>query len=1049
MKKINNKPAFLVLFTIATVVAANILLNTMWFKSGYAQAEIKSGEEGTANADTSGNQSQGDVANDNHADYAITWTDDTADGDGSGIYFRTFDRSGTAITGSDLPVNITTAGNQNNSSTVMTADGKTVVVWSGNGTGDESGVFIRAFELDGSAITDEFRVNTTTAGIQSRPEIAIDYDNIGSDGRFVVTWVSNDGSRDDVFAQRINLDFTGPKPVTPSLIGTELTVNDDYTGGNQNDPSVAMTTNGDFMIVWHGQGPTSDINAWYQAYDNSGGKIGVNSVVNSAMVSSVINPRVSTDKKTRNSSGGNFIVTYQGSSSEDSDGIFARQIQCDGSACPLNPGEIMVNTTTSGNQSFPEVATDYLGNFTVTWVENNSALTKIEAQSFSYNDGKPLGQLARVGTEFQVNGSAPATSGYPSVAMNADGQYVIAYASVTDGNEDIKFQTYVSNLFKVDTEKLTHPANSSVMQAYTESAYAPNGSHAAVWVDYAPPQSIRFTLWDKNNNLIAQNIRVDSDDPGNADTSPSISFFKDTGGSDQGRFVIVWHGDTPPCAGTSNGYDIFYREVDAAGNVQGSCETLVSSPAAGDQVQPRVSAGFYNNDGNDTEDDFAIIYRDAANSGIIGAYHDSTGFTYLPLDTSCVSPDCATGEVALHPATLHTVYGWEKPDDKSTGGIFARQAVAGTVSGNAFQVNPSGESYKEFHCNPVFLANDQFLVVYSKTDASLSFGETWAKRYSFSESGNPAIVDEAFKAGGGAGAQLGKQGYVRITSDIDNGDFLLTWSNLDETTSDVYGQFYEYRDPGPGGLSAFGPVFRINSTLGDANFPGIGMINSGKAAIVWEGNVSQPSNIDSNGVAIQHLYNPLYTPPYPALAPSAEQVITGGGRTMAVPDSIQYPASTVSTSNATSVQTSIRDAVDGGSPLKYVEVTDLDGASFSISIVINDDFLLSPPGTTSYIPNSSAEIRNWDQDITDTDTGCGPSTPLICVKTINSSAETTSFQLDASSDEYVTLDTQRILINKSADHEIGKWRFYPQFKLNIPARTPPGSHTATIYFSLI
>ena len=1054
MTRNNKKPAFLVVFMLSAIIAGDILLNTVWFNARYAQAEIKSGTEETANATTANNQNEVGIASDDAADYVVVWTDSAADGDGNGIYFRTFDRGGIAITSHDIRANSTTAGNQSYPSVAMTDNGIFVITWTGNGIGDDSGIFMRAFNLDGTPITDEFLVNTTTAGRQYLPEIALDPDNTGSNGRIVVTWMSDDGTQDDVYAQMINLDFTGATPVTPSKTGPEFLVNADYTSGSQDSPSVSMNTNGDFLIVWHGHGSTyPSIDAWYQAYDNTGNKIGANGKINSSTVTDAIKPRIKADRKTRDSFGGNYIVTYEGSSPEDTTGIFARQIQCGENSCKLNPVELIVNTTTDGSQETPEVASDYLGNFTVTWVDLSDG-AKIKGQSFSYNDGKPLGQITRLGTEFQVNGAASSGLEYPSIAMNDDGQYAVAYVSNSAENQDIRFQRYVSDLFKVDTEILAHPASDTSIQSSPDVAFAPNGNHAAVWTDLTAPQGIRFTLWDKGNNIIVQNVRVDSNDPGNADQNPHISFFQDLSGPDQGRFIIVWEGLYPACAGEGTQYGVLYREVDSAGNIQGSCE----NKAAPSGSQPDVAAGFYNNDSGNVEDDFSIIYKDTSSSSVSGAFHDSSGFSYAQLDDSCNTPDCSSGSVAIDPANNHIVYAWANSDG-SRSGIFGRQAVGSSLSGDRFQISPSGPDY-ELYPDIAFLSDNQFLATWSKTDSAYSFGEIWAARYGFNQNGAPDTVDAPFRAdtagadtGTGANTGTGTNArphfFSKIASDPVGGDFLLAWSDMPDTVYNVYGRYFEDQGAASGQLVPFGPVFRINSTLDGAGWFGAGMSESGSAAVAWEGDVNQPGNVDSYGIGIQRLYFPLYKTPFPSLQPSAEQIITGGGRTVRVPDSIQYPASTVNATANTMVQTSIRDKDNGGIPIKYIEVTDLDGASFSLDVSINDDFVLTPPGTTSYIPTSAASIRNWDQNPADTDPGCSPATPLICVQTINSSATTTSFQLDTSTDTFSPFTDQLVLINKTAEHEIGKWRFVPEFKLNIPPRTPPGNHTTTIYFSLI
>ncbi len=1056
----------LVIITLIGVMTAHVLLNTNWLKPEHAYAAIKNGGEGTSNDTTSGYQHNPDVGNDAAGNFVTVWEDNGHDGDGAGIYFRRFDSQGTALDTSDQLANQTTAGNQTSPAIATDKNGNFVIAWAGNGTQsgqtDDQGIFIRAFKKDGSPRGGEIKVNTTNRD-EYMPDISMDYDNADAGGNFVVTWEACDtgscSSTYDVYAQTFTVDFGQANP--PVKIGTEITVSSDTTIRVAEEPSVAMNTHDDFIVSWYGTddaSPTYD-QVWFKAYSSGNDIIQINghnyNKVNSDTVTQAARPKIAVDKKTRTAIAGNFIITYDGISPEDSDqGIFARQVQCSGGSCSLNPVEMEVNSTISRSQTLADVESDYLGNFTIAWTSEVAMGTDVFAQSFSFNEGRPFGQIARVGTEFRVDSTDSFVQQNAAVAMNPDGQYVIVFDKGTGANNDIKYQQYVSDLFKVGTEMLTHPADNSVSQNSADVAVAPNGNHAAVWVNQSSPHGIFFSLWDNNNNYIAENIRVDSDDPSNVDANPSISFFKDTAGTDQGRFIIVWDGVAPPCVGSAAGKDVLYREVDASGNIAGSCETRVNATTANDQAKPSVAAGYYNNTGSEVEDIFAISYINYNGSGdpdnIIGAYHEDVDFTYNTINsTTCSSSYCGKTSVALNPTDNYITYVWDNADS-TMDGVYGRQAVGASLSGPEFQINDTG-SFTEYYPDVTFLAGNQFLTTFIKATSDYGFENIYAKRYDFNASGAPTTVDSQFAVSTGPNADSGPQIYGKVAADTQTGNFLVVWTDFPDVleNNQIYGQYYEYVAATTGGLSAFGPNFRINSTQsGSQSIPAAGMNDKGTAAVAWEGNVNQPGFIDTNGVAIQRLYDALYEPPYPALQPSAEQVITGGGRTLSVPASIQYPAATVSTTSTTTVQSSIRDATNGGSPIKYIEATDLDGAPFTISAVINNDFMLTPPGTTSYIPKTAASIRNWDQSTTDTDTACGPASPLTCVLTINSTARETTFQLSDTSESFVSLDTQRDMANKSGEHEIGKWRFYPDFKLDIPALTPPGNHTTSIIFSL-
>jgi hypothetical protein len=84
----------------------------------------------------------------------------------------------------------------------------------------------------------EFKVNTTTNRTQEGPSVATD-----SDGDFVVTWQSygQDGQWEGIYGQRYNAAGVAQ--------GGEFRVNTTFPNHQQN-PSVAMDSDGDFVVTW-------------------------------------------------------------------------------------------------------------------------------------------------------------------------------------------------------------------------------------------------------------------------------------------------------------------------------------------------------------------------------------------------------------------------------------------------------------------------------------------------------------------------------------------------------------------------------------------------------------------------------------------------------------------------------------------------------------------------------------------------------------------------------------------------------------------------------
>ncbi|MDZ8089930.1 MAG: hypothetical protein RMY16_30915, partial [Nostoc sp. DedQUE12b] len=120
--------------------------------------------------------------------------------------------------------------------------------------------------------------------------------------------------------------------------------------------------------------------------------------------------------------------------------------------------EFQVNTTTIGNQSNSTVAIDADGDFVISWQSNGQDGTKIYAQRYN-TDGTPQGG------EFQVNTTTSGNQYNPVIAIDTDGDFVISWQSDSKEGIDIYARRY-NNLgvaqggeFKVNTYTTSDQAN--------------------------------------------------------------------------------------------------------------------------------------------------------------------------------------------------------------------------------------------------------------------------------------------------------------------------------------------------------------------------------------------------------------------------------------------------------------------------------------------------------------------------------------------------------------------------------------------------------------
>ena len=342
------------------------------------------GSEFRVNTYTTGNQRLPAITSLADGGFVVTWTSDAQDGNGSGVYGQVYSGDGSPV-GSEFRVNTYTTRDQSNPSITSLADGRFVVTWSSDfQDGSYTGVYGQVYGGDGTPIGSEFQVNTYTSHSQDSPSITS-----LSDGRFVVTWVSEDqdGSSLGVYCQVYDGDG--------SRVGDEFRVNT-YTTSFQIDPSITSLADGGFVVTWTSYGQDGSNNGVYgQVYGADGTPVGSEFRVNTYTSDSQYTPSIT------GLSHGGFVVTWSSDFQDGSlSGVYGQVYSGDGS--PVG-SEFRVNTHTFFSQAYPSISRLADGGFVVTWEtygQDGSGIG-VYGQIFSPLNSDPLGTPSIVGTPTQ------------------------------------------------------------------------------------------------------------------------------------------------------------------------------------------------------------------------------------------------------------------------------------------------------------------------------------------------------------------------------------------------------------------------------------------------------------------------------------------------------------------------------------------------------------------------------------------------------------------------------------------------------------------------
>ncbi len=374
------------------------------------------------------------VAADADGDYVVVWTvfDPVAGADR--LYFRLYDADGTPA---DLPL-VDSAGNP-----VRDAQGNILVA------------------------RDAFPVLPVTPAT-THPEFARDQQRFGTvamdaDGDFVITWTNIRNGDADIYARRFDSmgGVRGVRQATGALVfdpsaPLAFRVNE-QTAGEQNWPHVAVNALGDFVITWTGfvgQGASGDYDVFARRYDLFGQALGPEFRVNVTTGGNQQFSKVAMDVR------GGFVVVWQSEQGGVGTDIFARGFWPDGSPQVLLDGtayyygEVLVNQVTAGNQVYPHVAMNLLGDrVAFVWAGPDGNQNGVFSRVFTRNiDPATIGSLTPATAQFQVNVTTAGEQTYPSIAMGVAGNFVIAWSGRGEqpGQTDVSGQGVFTRAYDRD-----------------------------------------------------------------------------------------------------------------------------------------------------------------------------------------------------------------------------------------------------------------------------------------------------------------------------------------------------------------------------------------------------------------------------------------------------------------------------------------------------------------------------------------------------------------------------------------------------------------------
>ncbi|MEM6796227.1 MAG: hypothetical protein AAF725_19810 [Acidobacteriota bacterium] len=347
--------------------------------------------------------------------------------------------------------------------------------------------------------------------------------------------------------------------------GGEFQVNT-YTGGNQGFPDVATDGDGTFLLTWESSPQDgSGFGIFGQLVTASGVPVGVEFPINTTVARNQFDPRASFGPN------GGFVVVWASEQAGNTFDIAAQRYDALGVAAG---GEFQVNTTTAGDQNFPDVATADNGNVLIVWEGNgdDNSFGGINAQL--YND-----QGTAVGGEFLVNSTTAEEQNGVRVASTGDGFLVVWESLGIDGDgEAVMLQRLDAAGQPVGAETRVSTSISDD-QEDADVAVTANGNYAVVWESDGQDgsdETVVAQVFAPNGAPIGGEIVLNTTIVGPQE-DPIVT------GLGEDSFFATWYGPAP-----GSGDEVWGRLFDSTGFAVGA-ELLINTSSLDDQDRVSVA----------------------------------------------------------------------------------------------------------------------------------------------------------------------------------------------------------------------------------------------------------------------------------------------------------------------------------------------------------------------------------------------------------------------------------------------------------------------------
>jgi hypothetical protein len=369
------------------------------------------------------------------------------------------------------------------------------------------------------------------------------------------------------------------------------------------------------------------------------------------------------------------------------------------------PANFQVNSYITDDQKYPSVAMDNNGDFVIAWTSygQNGTSGEIFARRYGSN-GLPLG------SEFHVNTSTVNNERYPVVVMDSDGDFVITWNSILTNfsNAEVFAQRYDKNGVPQGTEFQVNTYTTAI-QWEPAAAMDNNGDFIITWTSNGPDgqgNGVFGQRYDSNGAPQGIEFQVNTFTRFNEQSSKVAM-------DSAGDFVVAWSSYGHQYEGDPDG--VYAQRYNSSGIRQGS-EFQINLYTTFGQNNPSIAMDDIGN--------FVVAWQsylqDGRAHGIFAKRYDSSGnspgsefqvntYTLGSQNFANIAMD-SDGDFVI---SWQSGYSNNNDQDGSQSGIFAqRYDSSGNPQGTEFLVNTSYTTGYQLYNSAAMDSSGNFVVTW-------------------------------------------------------------------------------------------------------------------------------------------------------------------------------------------------------------------------------------------------------------------------------------------------------------------------------------------------